>query len=174
MQHAQARRTNSPLRDRINGCSAKMDSTTDLFNELPVRARARMAVYAAMEPRVSPSEVISNAFRMNRPKSRCNAAARRSMKKACFSSEMLQSSWSLRIFFWRTASFVLDLLFIVINKTRDSVENARASKAHFSPYDAATPSLIPDDNVVSRSAMAFSVSEAKSRCSRVMGGEGAL
>jgi hypothetical protein len=59
----------------------------------------------------------------------------------------------------------------VINKTRDSVEKAKASRTHFRPYDAATPSLVPDDNVATRSAMDFAVSEARSRCSSVMGGK---
>lgn len=94
------------------------------------------------------------------------------MKKPCFSSDMLQSSSFLRICFWRFAD--LDASFIVINKTRESVEKANASRTHFFPYDAATPSLVPEDNVATKSAMEFVVSEARSRCSRVMGGREAL
>ena len=62
----------------------------------------------------------------------------------------------------------------MINKTRDSVEKAKASKTHFFPYDAATPSLVPDDSVATRSATDFVVREVRSRCSRVMGGKEAL
>ena len=94
------------------------------------------------------------------------------MKKPCFSSPTLQSNSFLRICFWRLA--VPEVAFIVINRTRDSVEKAKASKTHFFPYDAATPSLVPDDSVATRSATDFAVREARSRCSRVIGGKEAL
>jgi len=167
MQHAQARRANSVLRDKMNGCSVKMNSTMGSFNESSARARARTALYAAIEPRLSPSEVMSKACRINRPKSRYNAPARRSMKKPCFSSEMLQRSSFLRICIWRFAD--LEVAFIVINKTRDSVEKAKASRTHLSPYDAATPSLASQDNVATKSATDSVVSDARSMCSRVIG-----
>ena len=62
----------------------------------------------------------------------------------------------------------------MINKTRDSVEKAKASKTHSFPYDAATPSLVPDDNVITRSMMDFILSEGRSRYSRVIGGNEVL
>jgi len=102
----------------------------------------------------------------------CSAAARRSMEKPCFSSEMSQRSSFFKICFWRFAD--LEVSFIVINKTRDSVEKAKASRTHFSPYDAATPSLVPVDSVATKSATDFVVSDARSRCSSVMGGKEVL
>ena len=94
------------------------------------------------------------------------------MKKPCFCSEMSQRSSFLKICFGRPAD--LEVPVIVINKTRDSVEKAKASRTHFSPYDAATPSLVPFDSVATKSATDFVVSDAKSSCSRVMGGKEAL
>ena len=62
----------------------------------------------------------------------------------------------------------------MINKTRDWVEKAKASKTPVFPYDAATPSLFPDDSVATSLEMDFAVSEARSRCSRVMDGNEVL
>ena len=63
---------------------------------------------------------------------------------------------------------------MVINKTRDSVEKAKVSRTHSFPYDAATPSLVPDDNVATKLATDSVVSDARSMSSRVMSGRGVL
>ena len=93
------------------------------------------------------------------------------MKKPCFSRE---SSERRSVFKTRFGSFAdLEVESIVINKTRVSVEKAKASREHFSPYDAATPSLFPQSSVAIKSETDFAVSDAKGRCSRVMGEKGA-
>ena len=62
----------------------------------------------------------------------------------------------------------------MINKTRDSVEKAKVFRTHFSPYDAATPSLVPDDSVATKSTTDCVVSDVRLMCSSVMGGKEAL
>ena len=93
------------------------------------------------------------------------------MKKPCFSSESSQRRLFLNTFFGRLAD--LDVASRVINRTRVAVEKAKASRQHFSPYDAATPSLRPQSNVAIKSETDFSVSDARGRCSTVMGAMGA-
>ena len=167
VQQAQARNAKTDFLDGVNGCSAKVCSTTDLLSMSRPRASPRTPLYAAIDPRLAPSEVMSNAFRIWRAKSQYSAAAMRSMKNPCFSSESSQRRFSLNTFFERFADF--EVASIVINKTRVSVEKAKASRRHFSPYDAATPSLLLQPTVAINAEMDSAVSDAKGRCSRVMG-----
>ena len=163
--HAQARRANPVFRGRIVACSVKTNFTADPPDESWARARARAALYAA------PEEARSKACWIWSPKSRKSAAARRSMKNPCFSREVLQRSSSLKIFSWSFVGF--EVSSIAINKTRDSDEKAKATRTHLCPYDAVTPSLVPD-NEATRSATDFAVSDESSTCSRVIGGIGPL
>ena len=94
------------------------------------------------------------------------------MKKPCFSKERSQSNSFLKICFGRPS--IPEASFIVITRIRLAVDKAKASRTHFFPYEAATPSLIPSSSVVVRSKIDLEVGRERSTCWRVMGGKSAL